>query len=78
MFIVFFQITCRVKTAITSNAPVNAPLTALQFLGRASYSASLCLASGTLTGTLFAIDVQGCTNAASAWMRKSGHLRFLG
>jgi len=58
MFTVFFQFACRVKTAITSNAPVGAPLTALQLLERASYSVSLCLASGALTGTLLAIQLR--------------------
>ncbi|MCZ6503179.1 MAG: hypothetical protein O6945_11755 [Gammaproteobacteria bacterium] len=56
LLIAFIAFTSRLKTAITSNAPVSAPVTALQLLERAGYSASLCLVTGTLTGTLHAIQ----------------------
>jgi hypothetical protein len=58
MFIAFNVFICRVKIAITSNAPVSAPVTALQLLERAGYSASLCLVTNTPTGTLIAIQLR--------------------
>ncbi|MCZ6722993.1 MAG: hypothetical protein O6938_03640, partial [Gammaproteobacteria bacterium] len=58
LFIAFIAFTSRVKTAIASNAPVSAPVTALQLLERAGYSASSCLVTSMLTGTLIAIQLR--------------------
>jgi len=58
LFIAFNAFTCRVKIAITINAPVSAPLTALQLLERAGYSALSCLVTSTLPGALIAIQLR--------------------